>query len=367
MKILMMGHKVIPSRDGGIEVVVTNLATELVKQGHEVTVFNRKRKHDKNHKPLKEYNGVKLEEVFTINKKSLDALVYSFFCFLKIRFSRKKYDVIHIHAEGPCFFLWMLGKHKNTKVVVTIHGLDHLRSKWSKIGSHILRKAERSAVKHADEIIVLTQVEKSYFKNRYNRDTILIPNGVKKATLIKPDIILNKYNLHKDDYILFLGRIVPEKGVHYLLEAWKRVKEQINTDKKLVIAGSESHSQEYYDKIVKTSKEMDSVILTGFVEGQELQELYSNAYLYVLPSDIEGMAMSLLEAMSYGNTCLVSNIPENLEVIDEGCFVFEAGNVDRLRHQIKKIINLNLKTHENIKLPYNFEEVTKMTEEVYKK
>ena len=143
--------------------------------------------------------------------------------------------------------------------------------------------------------------------------------------------------------------------------------EEYQTDKKLVIAGGSSHSDEYYNEILKMCENDDSIILTGFVEGQLLQELYSNAYLYVLPSDIEGMPMSLLEAMSYGNVCLVSDIPENTEIINEEDYTFPAGNVDRLRHQIKKILKLNIQTHENIKLPFNWDEVTNETLEVYKR
>lgn len=366
MKIVMLGHKTVPSRDGGIEVVVDQLATHLAAKGEDVTLFNRKRKHQKGEKTITEYNGCHVKEIFTINKKSLDAIVYAFFAMLKLRFGKEKYDVIHVHAEGPCFFLWMLGKkHRGARLIVTIHGLDWQRSKWSKFGTWVLRKGEMQAVKHADEIIVLTRSAKSYFRQVYHRTVRVIPNGVEPAVLRNADYIKNKWGLTKNSYILFLARIVPEKGLHYLIEAWKLVKKQINTDKKLVIAGDESHSKDYFEKIVNMCKGDDSIIMTGFVQGRPLEELYSNAYLYVLPSDIEGMAMSLLEAMSYGNTCLVSNIPENLVVIDEGCFVFEAGNVDRLRHQIKKIINLNLVTHENIKLPYTWDEVTQKTINVY--
>ena len=166
-------------------------------------------------------------------------------------------------------------------------------------------------------------------------------------------------------YILFLAPIVPEKGLQYLIPAWKKVVEQTRTNKKLVIAGGPSHSEEYYNEICEMVKRDDSILMTGFVQGQELQELYSNAYLYVLPSDIEGMPMSLLEALSYGNVCLVSDIPENTEVINEDCFVFRRGDVDRLRHQIKKIINLNLCTHCNMVIPYTWQDVVRQTLEIY--
>ncbi len=363
----MIGHKYVPSREGGVEVVVENLATRMVEQGHEVTLYNRKRKE---YEKISEYKGCKIESVFTINKKSLDAFLSSFFATLKVRKEARKgkYDVVHFHAEGPCLFLNLLPKKKKRKykVVVTIHGLDWQRGKWGGFASWIIKRGEKKAVKYADEIIVLSRNVKKYFREEYHRTTKYIPNGITLPVLHEPEIIKNEYGLVKDSYILFLARIVPEKGLDYLIDAWKLVKKEISTDMKLVIAGGDSHSGDYFQSIVNKVKDDDSIIMTGFVQGQNLQELYSNAYLYVLPSDIEGMPMSLLEALSYGNVCLVSDIPENVEVINEDCFVFKRGDVDRLRHQIKKIINLHLKTHENMVIPYTWDDVVNQTLELYK-
>ena len=369
MKIVMIGHKYVPSREGGVEIVVENLATRMAAQGHEVTLFNRKRKE---YAPITEYKGCKVESIFTVNKRALDAIVYAFFATLKAKkmLKKKQVDIVHYHAEGPCFFLNLLPKKKKrpgTKVVVTIHGLDWQRGKWGGFATRILRAGERKAVKYADEIIVLSRNNKTYFRETYHRTTKYIPNGIERPKLHEPEIIKQKYGLGLNDYILFLARIVPEKGLHYLIEAWKKVEAQTGTSKKLVIAGGSSHSDEYYQKICDMCKGDDSIIMTGFVQGQELQELYSNAYLYVLPSDIEGMPMSLLEAMSYGNVCLVSDIPENTEVINEDCYVFRRGDVDRLRHQIKKIINLNLTTHNNMVIPYTWDDVVDQTIEIYKR
>ncbi len=367
MRIAMIGHKYVPSREGGVEVVVEALATRMAALGHEVTLFNRKRKE---YEKITEYKGCKVEEVFTINKKSLDAIVYAFFATLKARKMLKKgqVDVVHFHAEGPCYFLNLLPKKKRrpgTKVVVTIHGLDWQRSKWGGFATRILKRGEKRAVKYADEIVVLSKNNKGYFREEYHRTTKYIPNGIKKPELHEPEIIKEKFGLTKNSYILFLARIVPEKGLDYLIDAWKLVRQQIDTDKKLVIAGGASHSSEYFESVMNKIKGDDSIVATGFVQGQLLQELYSNAYLYVLPSDIEGMPMSLLEAMSYGNVCLVSDIPENTEVINEDCYVFRRGSVDRLRHQIKKIISLNIKTHENMIAPYDWDDVVTQTLDIY--
>lgn len=368
MKIAMIGHKYVPSREGGVEIVVESLAKELVEKGHAVTLFNRKRKE---YPLINEYNGCKVENIFTINKRVFDAIIYVFFATIKARKMAKKggFDVLHFHAEGPCFFLNLLPrkKHRKYKIVVTIHGLDWQRGKWGGFASRILKSGEKKAVKYADEIIVLSKSNKDYFREEYRRTTNFIPNGINTPQLREASLITEQFGLKKDSYILFLARIVPEKGLHYLIDAWKLVRQQLNTYKKLVVAGGDSHSGNYYKEICEKVKGDDSIIMTGFVQGRMLEELYSNAYLYVLPSDIEGMPMSLLEALSYGNICLVSDIPENTQVINEDCFVFRRGDVDRLRHQIKKIINLNLTTHTNIIIPYTWQEVTEQTLEIYRK
>ncbi len=354
----MFGHKTIPSRDGGVEIVVEELATRMHERGHNVIVLNRKRK---NSNSQKSYKGVKLYNIFTINKKSLDALVYSFFATLKARFLKP--DVIHVHAEGPCFFLWMLGKHKKTKLIVTIHGLDWQRSKWGGLATKIIKYGEKQAVKHADEIIVLSNSVKEYFKNTYNSETIFIPNGVNKPELLEPNEIKERWSLEKDSYILFVARIVPEKGLNYLIKAFKRIESK--TDKKLVIVGGPSHSQTYFDEVSKLCVGDDHIIMTGFQSGRVLDELFSNAYLYCLPSDVEGMPISLLEAMSFGNICLVSDIPENKDVIDAKSFTFKKSDVDDLADKLLYAINSNFETHNSQFIYKSWDDVVDETLKVY--
>lgn len=173
-------------------------------------------------------------------------------------------------------------------------GLDQ-RAKWGKLASTYIMMGEKCAVKYADEIIVLSKGVQDYFKETYGRETKFIPNGVNRPVIRKPELIKEKFGLEKDDYILFLGRLVPEKGIAYLIEAFKKV----NTDKKLVIAGGSSDTDEFASQLKEMAKDDGRIIFTGFVQGQLLDELYSNAYIYSLPSDLEGMPLSLLEAMSY--------------------------------------------------------------------
>mgnify|MGYP001859534751 FL=1 len=262
----MFGHKRIPSREGGIEVVVEELSTRMVKLGHQVTCYNRGGHHvsgkEFDGERLHEYKGVKLKTVPTINRKGLTAVSSSFFAALASAFGR--YDVVHIHAEGPAAMCW-IPKLFGKRVVVTIHGLDWQREKWKNgFGSKYIHLGEKMAVKFADEIIVLSKGVQEYFQKTYGRKTLFIPNGVNRPVLRKADLIKNKFGIDKDGYVLFLGRIVPEKGLRYLIEAYK----ELHTDKKLVIAGGSSDTDDFMQEIQTLATGDDRIIFTGFVAGQ---------------------------------------------------------------------------------------------------
>ena len=253
------------------------------------------------------------------------------------------------------------------KIVVTIHGLDWQRAKWGGFATKYIKFGEKLAAKYADEIIVLSRGVQKYFKDTYNRDTKFMPNGVNKPTIRQAKIIKEKYGLEKNSYILFLARIVPEKGLHYLIEAFKK----IHTNKKLVIAGGASHTNDYLETIKRSTEDDNRIIMTGFVQGQELEELYSNCLVYCLPSDIEGMPLSLLEAMSYGRNCLVSDIEENVQVTGNYATVFEKSNVEDLRCKLKCLLEENKNimmedVQEYILKKYNWDEIVNKLEVIYK-
>ena len=223
-------------------------------------------------------------------------------------------------------------------------------------------------MKYADEIIVLSKGVQTYFKDTYGRETRFIPNGVNRPELRAARQIAAKFGLEKDSYILFLGRLVPEKGIRYLVEAFKQVK----TDKKLVIAGGSSDTESFMEELKELAKSDERIIFTGFVQGEILDELYSNAYLYTLPSDLEGMPLSLLEAMSYGNCCLVSNIPECTEVVENKALIFNKSDVNDLRKnlqeacdELEKVKALKEEAADFICRKYNWDEVVKETLELY--
>lgn len=334
LNIVMLGHKRIPSREGGIEIVVEELSTRMVRLGHQVTCYNRKGHHvsgsEFDGKHLSEYKGVQLKPVWTIDRKGLAAMTASLSGAIKASFG--KYNVVHFHAEGPCAMLW-LPKLFGKRCIATIHGIDWQRAKWSGFARKYIKFGEKVAVKYADEIIVLSESVQKYFKYTYNRETVFIPNGVNRPEIREAKEIKEKFELSKDSYILFLGRIVPEKGITYLIEAFK----QIETDKKLVIAGGSSDTTAFMLELKELAQGDDRIIFTGFVQGRILEELYSNSYVYCLPSDLEGMPLSLLEAMSYGSCCVVSDIAECVEVVEDKAMIFRKSDVDGLRDRLQKL------------------------------
>jgi len=371
LNIAMLGHKRIPSREGGIEIVVEELSTRMVEVGHSVTCYNRLGHHVSGKEfdggSLKEYKGVKLKSLFTINRKGLAAMTSSFFGAICATFGR--YDVIHFHAEGPCAMLW-LPKLFGKRCIATIHGIDWQRAKWGGFASKYIKFGEKVAAKYADEIIVLSEGVQKYFMDTYRRKTVFIPNGVNRPTLRSPQLIKEKYGLGKDEYFLFLGRLVPEKGITYLIEAYKNVK----TEKRLVIAGGSSDTDTFMQELRKLAEGDEKIIFTGFVQGRLLEELYSNAYVYVLPSDLEGMPLSLLEAMSYGNCCLTSDITECAEVVEDKALVFRKADVEDLKQKLQYVCD---NTEEVQKLKdqatdyicgkYNWDDVVDRTLELYRK
>ncbi|WP_242972603.1 glycosyltransferase family 4 protein [Lachnoclostridium sp. An169] len=369
LNIAMLGHKRIPSREGGIEVVVEELSARMAALGHHVTCYNRKGHHVSGKafdtKKTDSYKGVRLKSVFTIDKKGLAAMSASFFAALHCAFGN--YDVVHFHAEGPCAMLW-LPKLFGKRCVATIHGLDHRRAKWGKFASAYIMLGEKCAARFADEVIVLSRGVQDYFRKTYGRETVFVPNGVNRPVPEKAELITKKFELEKDSYYLYLGRLVPEKGLKYLIEAFKKVK----TGKKLVIAGGSSDTDAYADELKELAKDDNRILFTGFVQGKLLKELYSNAYVYVLPSDLEGMPLSLLEAMSYGNCCLVSDIVECTEVVGDKAAVFKKGNstdlarvLQKLQDEPETVRKYKDEAADYICGRYNWDEVTEKTLGLY--
>ena len=367
MKIAMIGQKGIPAKSGGVERHVEEIAKRLVEMQQSVTVYCRSTYETDS---IDDYQGINIRKIKTMDNKNLDAIVYTYRATQDA--IKNKFDVIHYHAIGPgslCF----IPKYKGIKTVVTVHGLDWQRGKWGRFGRAYLKFGEYVTGRKANKIITVSENLKGYFMNKYKRDEkdiFFIPNGVNFMEAKNANII-RKFGLEENQYILFLARLVPEKGAHYLIEAYNR----INTDKKLVIAGGSSYTDEYVNSLKKLAEINKNIIFTGNVGGDLLTELYSNCFLYVLPSDIEGMPITLLEAMSFGKCCLVSDIPENNGVINSNNIgeTFKSGDIGDLTRKLKALIcneELVLSRGECckgiIENIYNWNKVAESTLEVYR-
>ena len=327
MKIAMIGHKRVPSRSGGVEVVVGELASRMAAQGHQVTLYNRRVKEEK----LRSWKGCRVVEVQTFANEKLNAFVYSFFATL--RAIAGGYDVLHFHAEGPSCMI-ALAKLFGKRCVSTIHGLDWQRAKWGRFVSTYLMLGERQAARRADRVIVLSAEMGRYFQRTYGRATEFLPNGVARPCLRPPRIIGEKHGLAQNGYLLFLARLTPEKGLDCLLDAYAG----LDTDLPLVVAGSLEPETDYIRSIRARAAGDPRIRLAGFVQGAELEELYSNCLLYILPSDVEGMAMSLLEAVSFGAPCLASDIPENQDIAPGLIRYFRASDPLALREELAGVL-----------------------------
>lgn len=370
MRIAMIGHKRYGSREGGVEVVVTELARRMAALGHEVTCYDRsgtdvmtgnateKREHM--------VDGVRVVPVKTIDKKGLSALSSSYFATKAA--IKERPDVIHYHAEGPCVPL-PLAKRAGIRTVATIHGLDWKRAKWGKIASTYIKMGEKAATTKADGLIVLSKSAQSYFQDVYCRTATLIPNGIGQKRLTPANLIKQNWGLDKGSYLLYLGRLVPEKRPELLIEAFKR----LDTDKRLVIAGGGSDTSDYESSLREAAQCDPRIIFTGFVNGEPLEELYSNCYAYVLPSDVEGMPMSLLEAMAYGRCCVTSDIPECADVLAGNGVNFEKGSAGSLKSALQLLLADNERTaalgaaaKSHVEKTYNWDSVVERTLELYR-
>ena len=335
MKVAMIGHKVVPSRRGGIENVLTTLCPMLVEMGLDVTCYNRSSDKVENEYvgTVKNnmYKGVKLKNAWTLDVRGFAAMIASFTAAIAASFG--KYDVIHFHAEGPCAALW-IPKLFGKKCVATVHGLDWQREKWGKgFASKYIKFGEKVLAKYADEVIVLSQAAYDYFKETYNRETTIIHNGISRPQRKDAELITEKYGLKKDEYISIVSRLTAEKGIHYLIDAYKKIK----TDKKLVIAGDTSDTDDYVKMLKEKAEGNPNIIFTGFISGDTLCEIYSNSYINVLPSDLEGMSLCLLESLAYKNALVCSDIPENTSVAEDRAIYFKKGNVDDLAQKLRQL------------------------------
>jgi glycosyltransferase involved in cell wall biosynthesis len=314
MKIAFIGQKGIPVTFGGVEYHVDKLSREMASLDHKVTAYVRNWYTDRK---IKNHHGVRLIHIPTIRGKHLDASVHSLLCSVHALF--KKYDIIHYHGIGPAFFSLIPSLFRKN-VVTTIHRLDWETEKWKKWAKRTLKWGEYVSVKIPKRTIVISTELKKYIKEKHGKETIFISHGIAIPEPVPPALIKDKYGLDGKDYILFMGRLSPEKRVDWLINAFQSL--DLTTadgrNLKLVVAGGSSATPEYSQRLQDMAKDTPDVIFTGYVTGVEKAEFFSNALLFSLPSSLEGFPIVLLEAKSYGICCLVSDIPPHRELFNSG-------------------------------------------------
>jgi glycosyltransferase involved in cell wall biosynthesis len=271
---------------------------------------------------------MRLVRLPTIRSKHMDTVIHTMLSTAHAVFGDS--DIVHYHALGPALFSFiprMLGK----KTLVTVQGLDWQRKKWGRIAAAVLRAGEQGAIRLPSATMVVSETLQKYYRDRYGVETLYVPNGTSLRER-RGDAKLAGWKLEREKYILFLGRFSPEKNCHLLIEAY----EQLDTTVKLVLAGGSSYSDGYVAGLQAHASER--VKLLDWVAGQELEELLSNAMLFVLPSDLEGLSLALLDAMGAGVCVLTSDIPENRELVEGAGFTFRHGEAANLARMLRLLI-----------------------------
>jgi glycosyltransferase involved in cell wall biosynthesis len=354
----MIGQKGVPATYGGIERHVDEIATRLAARGHDVSVFSRLYYTPAGSAPP----GVHVLRRPSIHTKHLDTA--SHVLWSTIESLIRRYDIVHFHALGPSL-LAGIPRLTGARTVVTVHGLDWQRQKWGQFAQWCLKQCEGPAAHFPNRTIVVSKTLRQHFREQHHCDAVFIPNGT-NLPVLRPPRKLHSLGLAPGRYVLFVGRLVPEKGVHFLCEAFSR----IPTDMKLALVGGLSFSQDYLDQLKRY--ESDRIRFLDYVYGETLEELWSNAYVVVQPSVMEGLSIALLEALSYGRCVLISDIPENLEVAEECSPVFHSQDVEDLRRQLARLIEdpalvreYEGKARGHIAEHYSWDTVTASTETVY--
>jgi glycosyltransferase involved in cell wall biosynthesis len=330
LRIAMVGQRGVPATFGGIEHHVEELGSRLVERGHEVIVYARPNYLES---PIEEYRGMRVKVLPTVDSKHLDAIVHSGVSTAAA--IRERVDVIHYHAIGPGIPGALPRFASHAKVALTVHGRDGERAKWGRAARMVLSTAEWMSAKVPDATIVVSQDLQRHYLDAYGRQTWYIPNGVEPKDRLPAREITDRWGLTEGSYVLFVGRLVPEKAPDLLIHAFRH----LEGDVRLVIAGGSSFTDEYVGSLEALASTDDRVVMAGYVYGDTLTELYSNASVFVLPSALEGLPLTLLEAASFGSPLVASDIPPHLEIVSEdapGHRVFTSGSEDGLIAAIER-------------------------------
>lgn len=367
VRVAMIGQKGLPATHGGIEHHVEEIGARLAERGHDVTVFCRANYSNAG----TDHDGMHLRRVPTVGTKHLDAVVHSALSTLVTMGDPP--DIVHYHALGPGLLSPLPRYLSRAKVVVTVHGLDHHRAKWGPGARAILSTAAWMSARVPDATIGVSRAVVEHYRYRYGRTIAYIPNGVTVRRPRQADEIKERFGLARGSYVLFVGRLVPEKAPDLLIRAFRRIPDEL----RLVIVGGSSFSDRYARSLRRLAAGDPRVLFTGYAYGATLEELYSNAAAFVLPSLLEGLPLTLLEAASYGTPIVVSDIPPHVQVVREdalGHHLFPSGDEGALAEALRRTIRSRAleraaarRFSEQVIATYRWDDAVRATEDLYER
>ena len=350
-------------RGGGIEKYTAELGCRLVQRGHDVTVYTMRHYGDVPDR----YLGMRIVSVPSFATPCLQKLSCSAAAAINSSW-KKKYDIVHFHSFAPGAFAW-LPRLRGSKCVLQVHGLglEWKHKRWGMLAWSVVKILEKLALSQSHIFTAVSQTQCAFYRTQHGIEMQYIPTAadVKPKTEARE---IYRLGLEPNKYIFFACRLVPEKGAHYLVSAFRRLK----TDMKLVIAGDVQGASDYKQRLFELAQGDPRILFPGFVEGRLIEELFSHCYLYAQPSEVEGLSLSILEAMSYGHCCLVSDIPENLEAIGDAGIHFDSRNVDDLEHCLRRLLDhpeevsaVNAGAKDRIRQHYSWQSISEQMEKLY--
>jgi glycosyltransferase involved in cell wall biosynthesis len=358
LRIAFIGGRGVVGKYSGIETCYEELGARLAESGHEITAYCRNYFTPN----VAEHLGMRLVRLPTIRTKHLETLMHTFLSTIHACFS--DCDVVHYHTLGPSLFSF-LPRLFGKKTVVSVQGLDWQRKKWRRVARRALKFCEWTSARLPNATVVVSRMLQEYYRSRYAKDCAYVPNGTRIRDR-QTGNYLESIGLQPDSYALFLGRFSPEKNCDLLIEAF----EKLDTPMKLVLAGGSSHTDDYVAGL--RQRQSQKVKMLGWLSGDALEEVLTNAALFVLPSDLEGLSLALLDAMGSGVCALTSDTPENLETLNDAGFTFRRGDVNDLQRMLSLLLsdsilreNIGRRAKARIRREYLWEGVAKEMNAVY--